>query len=86
MEKKEIVVILLLFTFLLIFFFTSFTQIPGDFNGDGQVEFNDLMIFALAYGSCEGDDNWDSRCDLNSDGCIEFNDLMIFALHYGETA
>ena len=63
----------------------SITYCPGDFNGDNVVEFEDLMIFAMAYGSCEGDANWNPVCDLNSDGCIEFEDLMIFAMHYGET-
>jgi hypothetical protein len=82
---KEYLQILILFLLFVLCYFSAFALIPGDFNGDGQVEFNDLMIFALAYGSCEGDENWDSRCDLDPDGCIEFNDLMIFALHYGES-
>ena len=59
------------------------TSLIGDFNADGCVEFEDLMIFAMAYGSCEGDANWNPVCDLNSDGCIEFEDLMLFAMHYG---
>jgi len=56
------------------------TSLIGDFNTDGCVEFEDLMIFAMAYGSCEGDANWNPVCDLNSDGCIEFEDLMLFAM------
>ena len=59
------------------------TSLVGDFNADGGVEFEDLMIFAMAYGSCEGDANWNTVCDLNADGCIEFEDLMLFAMNYG---
>ena len=62
----------------------SITYCPGDFDGDNVIGFEDLMIFAIAYGSCEGDAKWNPVCDLNSDGCIEFEDLMIFAMHYGE--
>lgn len=60
------------------------TSLLGDFNSDNHVDFEDLMIFALAYGSCTGDGNWDPICDIYPDGCIDFEDLMIFAMHYGE--
>ena len=74
------------------------TFILGDFgsadNGppDCKVDFEDLMIFALAYGSTSSDPNWNPVCDiagpdgsLTPDGVIDFEDLMIFAMHYGET-
>jgi hypothetical protein len=77
---------------------TSTTPILGDFgsanNGppDCKVDFEDLMIFALAYGSSPADTNWNTVCDIASlggvlvpDGVIDFEDLMIFAMHYGET-
>ena len=60
------------------------TSLLGDFNSDNHVDFEDLMIFGLAYGSCIGDENWDPICDIYPDGCIDFEDLMIFAMHYGE--
>jgi len=84
MKKTYLSAIIILFISLVLFSFPSLALIPGDFNEDGCVEFEDLMIFALAYGTCEGDDNWDLRCDIYSDGCIEFEDLMLFAMHYGE--
>jgi hypothetical protein len=75
----------------------SFVGCIGDFGSagggppDGVVDFEDLMIFALAYGSSPGDPNWNPACDiagsggsLTPDGVIDFEDLMIFALHYGE--
>ncbi|PKP59793.1 hypothetical protein CVT91_06160 [Candidatus Atribacteria bacterium HGW-Atribacteria-1] len=74
------------------------TFILGDFgsanNGppDCKVDFEDLMIFAMAYGSTSSDPNWNPVCDIAGlggvlipDGVIDFEDLMIFAMHYGET-
>ena len=70
----------------------------GDFgsanNGlpDCKVDFEDLMIFAMAYGATPADANWNPLCDIAGpsgsfifDGVIDFEDLMIFAMHYGET-
>ena len=73
-----------------------FTSLLGDFGGpdgfpDCIVDFEDLMIFALAYGSTPSDANWNPVCDIvgpggpTPDGVIDFEDLMIFAMHYGET-
>ena len=61
----------------------------GDFGGpggipDNHVDFEDLMIFAMAYGSTPSDANWNPICDLYLDGKIDFEDLMIFAMHYGD--
>ena len=74
------------------------TSLPGDFGGpnndppDGVVDFEDLMILALAYGSTLADSNWNPVCDiagdggvLEPDGVIDFEDLMIFAMHYGQS-
>ena len=95
MKKNYLIAILLLFVFIF-FSFPSLALIPGDFgsanNGppDGVVDFEDLMIFALAYGSTPTDANWNLDCDIagpgstSPDGVIDFEDLMIFALHYGE--
>jgi len=74
------------------------TSLPGDFGGpnngppDGAIDFEDLMIFAMAYGSTPSDPNWNPVCDiagdggvLEPDGMIDFEDLMIFAMHYGQS-
>ena len=74
------------------------TPMLGDFGcaNDGppdcKVDFEDLMIFALAYGSTPSDTNWNPVCDiaslggvLETDSKIDFEDLIIFAMHYGET-
>jgi len=97
MKQKYLLLSIIIFIFLALFSATSLALIPGDFgsanNGppDGCVDFEDLMIFAMAYGSTPSDSNWNPSCDiagfggvLEPDGKIDFEDLMIFALHYGE--
>ena len=77
---------------------TDTTNLLGDLGSagggppDGVVDFEDLMIFALAYGSTPADSNWNEVCDIASqgevlqpDGVIDFEDLMIFAMNYGKT-
>jgi hypothetical protein len=87
--------------FICLFNFSSIAatcDLPGDFVGpmgdptpDGKVDFNDLMVFATAYGSESGDPNWNDICDIcgylgdpNPDGQINFDDLMLFATNYGK--
>jgi hypothetical protein len=97
MKQKYLLLTIILFVFLFLFSFPSLALIPGDFgsadNGppDGVVDFEDLMIFALAYGTTPSDDNWNEVCDIASqggalqpDGVIDFEDLMIFAMNYGQ--
>ncbi|NLB18731.1 MAG: hypothetical protein GX825_08405 [Syntrophomonadaceae bacterium] len=87
--KKKQFSLLLLILFIILFFtfsFSSLAFILGDFNQDGKVDFEDLMIFALAYGSTPSSSNWDARCDLDQDNRIDFEDLMLFAMNYGKTS
>ena len=59
-------------------------QLPSpDFNGDGQVNFADFVIFAGKFGSQRGQDRYDARCDLNGDGQIGFDDFLIFSQRFG---
>ncbi len=56
----------------------NFTKaIPGDLDGDKDVDDDDYTIFRTAYGSCNGDDNFISAADLDDDGCITINDYRI---------
>ena len=90
MKQKYLLLTIILFMCLFSFSSTSLALIPGDFgsanNGppDGVVDFEDLMIFAMAYGSTPSDSNWNEVCDIYPDDKIDFEDLMIFAMHYGE--
>ena len=90
MKQKYILLTMILFVFFFLFFATSLALIPGDFGSagggppDGVVDFEDLMIFAMAYGSTPADANWNPLCDIYPDDKIDFEDLMIFAMNYGQ--
>ena len=105
MKKEKIRLNLLSLVIISIFFIFLFTLsvlatsiLPGDFVGlmgdptpDGKVDFNDLMVFATAYGSETGDPNWNELCDICGylgdpapDGKVNFDDLMVFATNYGK--
>jgi hypothetical protein len=54
---------------------------PGDFEQDCDVDFYDFSIFASAWLSGPGDDNWDPDCDISkpADNFIDFFDYAVFA-------
>jgi hypothetical protein len=56
----------------------------GDFNYDGSVDSSDLGMMGAAWGSFEGDTNWNPICDLNLDGTIDSSDLGALGAHWGE--
>ena len=51
--------------------------VPGDLDGDSDVDYDDYLIFRTAYGSCEGDANFLTGADLDGDGCVTINDYRI---------
>jgi hypothetical protein len=63
-------------------FFTLMPS-PGDANGDGIVDINDLTIVLANYGKTIGMD-W-STGDFNGDGHVDINDLTIVLANYGHT-
>ena len=56
----------------------------GDFDGDGDCDGTDLTIFSQAYGSYEGDDDFNADCDLSDDKQVDSDDLTLFADFYGD--
>jgi hypothetical protein len=52
-------------------------SVPGDLDGDGDVDYDDYLVFITAYGSCSGDDNFILGADLDGDGCVTINDYRI---------
>ena len=57
--------------------------IPGDANGDGKVDFSDLLILAQHYGDTNA---ILADGDFNGDGTVNFADLLILAQNYGRVA
>ena len=56
---------------------------PGDINGDGKVDLEDLMALLEGFGASEGEPGYSSAADLNSDGRIDFLDLSIMVALMG---
>ena len=61
-------------------------MLPGDFDGDGKVAFEDFFVFADNFGSTSEDVNWNPVFDLVSDGEINFQDFFVFADNFGTEA
>ena len=56
----------------------------GDINGDGQVDIFDAVLLLHAYGSHEGDPNWEPEADLAPAwGVINLYDAVTLASRYG---
>jgi hypothetical protein len=55
----------------------SIPGLPGDVNGDGQVNFSDLVQLLAAWGPC-------NHCpeDLNGNGTVDFTDLLILLANF----
>lgn len=59
--------------------------IVGDIDHDGDVDILDVATAAKAWGSKEGDSNWNPIVDLASPyGLIDIFDLVIIARNYGK--
>ncbi len=54
----------------------------ADFDGDGNLDFPDFLLFAAAYGTVSGAAEFRTAADLNSDGIVGFSDFLIFARLY----
>jgi hypothetical protein len=63
-------------------FGSSPAPLPGDANGDGRVNFADLLILAQNYGKTGATY---SQGDFTGDGTVGFADLLILAQNYGRT-
>lgn len=59
-----------------------FSVLPGDVNGDGAVDFADLVTLARDYGHAGGPTDG----DLTGDGLVNFADFVLLARNYGRHA
>ena len=56
---------------------------PGDFQGDGQVGFDDFFLLVERFGRQEGTPGFGAEYDLNDDGQIGFDDFFLFVDLFG---
>lgn len=54
-----------------------------DLNDDGQVDFADFLLFAVAFGTGVGDEGYNPKADLNGDNEVGFADFLLFAAAFG---
>lgn len=59
--------------------------LPGDVNGDGKVNTEDLILLGKTFGLSRGDPNFDARADFNEDGIVDGMDLIILCMNWGAT-
>jgi parallel beta-helix repeat protein len=58
--------------------------IPGDVDGDKDVDLYDVVRICSVYGSKKGDPKYDVNCDVNGDDKIDLYDVVIACARYGE--
>jgi hypothetical protein len=59
--------------------------IPGDVDGDCDVDIFDIVKIASGYGSSAGQSKYNPCSDINGDGNINIFDVVIAAGNYGES-
>lgn len=59
--------------------------LPGDVDGDQDVDIFDIVRMAGVYGISLPDPRYSPPCDVDNDGDIDIFDIVIAAGHYGES-
>ena len=60
----------------------TLNDLPGDFDGDGEVGFPDFLSFVQAFGQT----NPSLEADLNGDGKVDFGDFLVLVQNFGRKA
>ncbi len=63
---------------------TIIITIPGDVDGDFDVDLYDAVKLLIRYGTEEPDSFYDPNCDIDNDGEIFLYDAVILLTHYGQ--
>jgi hypothetical protein len=58
--------------------------IPGDVDGDFDVDIYDIVSICVGYGSKKGDPNYFPNCDIDCDGDIDIYDVVTACTNYGK--
>ncbi|MCY3683912.1 MAG: hypothetical protein OXH16_21130 [Gemmatimonadetes bacterium] len=56
-----------------------------DFNENGQIDFEDFLLFVQNFGKDQTTIGFNPIFDLNQDGQINFSDFLTFAQYFGKS-
>ncbi len=59
--------------------------IPGDVDGDHDVDIFDMVAIQSAYNTHKGDTNYEPNYDIDGDGDVDIFDVVIAAGNYGQS-
>lgn len=62
----------------------DFDLINGDVDGDNEITLVDFGQDAAAFGSIDGDPNWNPNADLDGDGEVTLVDIAIVGANFGQ--
>ncbi|MCC7262513.1 MAG: fibronectin type III domain-containing protein [Candidatus Latescibacteria bacterium] len=63
--------------------FVAQASLPGDFDGDQAVTFDDFFLFVDVFGQTTSSSN--SKFDLDAGGTIDFSDFFLFVDNFGKS-
>jgi len=61
-------------------------RLGGDVDSDRDVDYNDFVVLAGAYGSTSGQPAYKRNADFDDDGDVDYNDFVKLAGNYGKVA
>ena len=61
------------------------TAADADFNGNGEVDFQDFLLFVSKFNTSEGDSGYEAKYDIDGSGDVGFADFLSFVRFFGET-
>ena len=62
----------------------AIVAIPGDIDGNGRVDMNDIVSLCTAFGSTLGQPKYVPNCDVDNNGKIDMNDIIIALRNFGQ--